>query len=35
MRLTARTRPGEQWRVGRELRRRVNDRLDREGITSS
>jgi Small-conductance mechanosensitive channel len=35
LRLIAKTRPGEQWRVGRELRRRVKERLDREGISSS
>ena len=35
LRLTAKTRPGEQWRVGRELRRRVRDRLEQEGISAS
>lgn len=32
LRLTARTTPGDQWRVGRELRRRINHRLETEGI---
>lgn len=27
-----RTRPGKQWGVGREFRRRIKNRLDREGI---
>src|SRR6476469_4366059 len=28
IRMVARTRPGEQWRVARELRRRIRERLD-------
>jgi small-conductance mechanosensitive channel len=32
LRLTVKTRPLEQWRVGRELRRRLKERLDAEGI---
>jgi small-conductance mechanosensitive channel len=32
IRLTVKTRPLAQWRVGRELRRRLKDRLDAEGI---
>ena len=28
LRLTVKTRPGEQWRVGRELRRRIKERFD-------
>ncbi|HEY8302433.1 MAG TPA: mechanosensitive ion channel domain-containing protein [Jatrophihabitans sp.] len=32
IRLVARTRPGEQWRVARELRRRIRERLDRLDI---
>jgi moderate conductance mechanosensitive channel len=28
LRLTVKTRPGEQWRVGRELRLRIKERLD-------
>jgi small conductance mechanosensitive channel len=32
IRMVARTRPGEQWRVARELRRRIRERLDRLDI---
>ncbi|MGH8862057.1 MAG: mechanosensitive ion channel family protein, partial [Jatrophihabitantaceae bacterium] len=32
LRLVARTRPGEQWRVARQLRRRIRERLDRLDI---
>jgi moderate conductance mechanosensitive channel len=32
IRLVARVRPGEQWRVARELRRRIRERLDRLDI---
>ena len=32
LRLVARTRPGQQWAVARELRRRIKLRFDREGI---
>ena len=32
LRLVARVRPGEQWRVARELRRRIRDRLARMNI---
>ncbi len=32
IRTVTRTRPGQQWAVGRELRRRFKNRLDREGI---
>jgi len=32
LRLTVKTEPLQQWRVGRELRRRVKDRLDAGGI---
>jgi small conductance mechanosensitive channel len=32
IRMVARTRPGEQWRIARELRRRVRERLDRLDI---
>jgi small conductance mechanosensitive channel len=32
IRTVARTRPGQQWTVGRELRRRIKNRLDEEGI---
>lgn len=35
LRLIVRTRAGEQWRVGRELRLRVQERLSKEGIVSS
>lgn len=35
IRLTTKTKPGEQRRVGRELRRRVNDRLEARGIGTS
>ena len=34
MRLVARVRPLEQWRVARELRRRIRERLDRLDIES-
>lgn len=33
VRLQATTQPGKQFEVGRELRRRIKNRLDREGIT--
>ena len=33
LRLTVKTRPGEQWRVGRELRRRLTEALENAGIT--
>jgi moderate conductance mechanosensitive channel len=32
LRLTVKTRPGEQWRVGRELRLRIKERFDAEGV---
>lgn len=32
LRLTAKTRPGAQWQVSRELRQRLKERLDREGL---
>jgi small conductance mechanosensitive channel len=32
IRLAAMTQPGKQWDVGRELRRRLKNRFDREGI---
>jgi small conductance mechanosensitive channel len=32
IRLVAKTRPLEQWRIGRLLRERIKDELDREGI---
>jgi small conductance mechanosensitive channel len=32
IRLVVKTEPGEQWRTGRELRRRIKTRFDREGI---
>jgi moderate conductance mechanosensitive channel len=32
LRLTGKTRPGEQWRVGRELRLRVKERFDAEDL---
>lgn len=32
IRTMLRTRPGQQWAVGREFRRRIKKRLDREGI---
>jgi small conductance mechanosensitive channel len=32
LRLVARVRPGEQWRVARELRRRIRERLARMNI---
>jgi len=32
IRTVIRTRPGEQWGAGREYRRRIKNRLDREGI---
>ncbi|HSE28203.1 MAG TPA: mechanosensitive ion channel family protein [Gemmatimonadales bacterium] len=32
IRIVARTRPGQQWAVARELRRRIKKRLDQEGI---
>jgi small conductance mechanosensitive channel len=32
IRVMLRTRPGMQWEVGREFRRRAKNRLDREGI---
>ena len=32
IKLTVETRPGRQWVVGRELRRRIKILLDREGI---
>jgi small conductance mechanosensitive channel len=32
IRLVARVRPMEQWRVARELRRRIRERLDRVDI---
>jgi small conductance mechanosensitive channel len=32
LRLVAQVRPGEQWRVARELRRRIRERLDRMGV---
>jgi small-conductance mechanosensitive channel len=35
LRLTVRTRPLQQWRVGRELRRRLKDRFDALGIRLS
>jgi len=35
IRIVARTRPGEQWRIARELRRRIRERLDRLAIPSS
>jgi moderate conductance mechanosensitive channel len=35
LRLVMRTRAGEQWKVGRELRLRVQERLSKEGIVSS
>ncbi len=34
LRVTAKTPPEAQWRVGRELRRRVADSLDKAGISS-
>jgi small conductance mechanosensitive channel len=33
LRLTVKTRPMQQWRVGRELRRRVKNQLDASGLT--
>ncbi|HSV64724.1 MAG TPA: mechanosensitive ion channel family protein [Mycobacteriales bacterium] len=33
LRLTVKVRPGEQWRVGRELRRRIIDRFDAEDVS--
>jgi moderate conductance mechanosensitive channel len=33
LRLTVKTRPMQQWRVGRELRRRVKSQLDASGLT--
>jgi small-conductance mechanosensitive channel len=33
VKLTVETRPGRQWAVGRELRRRIKLRLDRDGIS--
>jgi moderate conductance mechanosensitive channel len=35
LRMVARTRPGEQWRVARELRLRIRERLDRLAISAS
>ena len=32
IRLVARTRPGEQFRVAREMRRRIRERLDRMDV---
>ncbi|HEX9889612.1 MAG TPA: mechanosensitive ion channel family protein [Nitriliruptorales bacterium] len=32
IRLVIKTKPGEQWSIGRELRRRIKDRFDAEGI---
>jgi small conductance mechanosensitive channel len=32
LRLTVKTRPGEQWRVGRELRLRIKERFDAEDV---
>ena len=32
LRLTVKTRPGQQWRVGRELRRRIKERFDAEDV---
>jgi small conductance mechanosensitive channel len=32
IRIVARTRPGQQWAVARELRRRIKNRLEQEGI---
>jgi len=32
LRILIRTRPGSQWNAGREFRRRLKNRLDREGI---
>jgi small conductance mechanosensitive channel len=32
IRVLLRTQPGQQWAVGREFRRRIKNRLDREGI---
>jgi small conductance mechanosensitive channel len=32
VRLTVKTRPGQQWRVGRELRLRIKERLDAEDM---
>lgn len=34
VRVLLRTRPGQHWAVGREFRRRVKNRLDREGVAS-
>jgi small conductance mechanosensitive channel len=34
LRMVARVRPGEQWRIARELRRRIRERLDRVNISS-
>ena len=34
LRLVARVRPGEQWRVAREIRRRIRERLDRLNISA-
>ena len=33
LRIVATTLPGKQWEVGRELRRRIKNRFDREGIS--
>jgi small conductance mechanosensitive channel len=35
VRMVARTRPGEQFRIARELRRRIRERLDALEIASS
>jgi small-conductance mechanosensitive channel len=35
VRLTAKTRPGRQWEVGRMLRLRIKERLDAEGISET
>ncbi len=32
IRIIANTEPGKQWEVGREIRRRVKNRFDKEGI---
>jgi len=35
LRLTARVRPGQQWRVARELRRRIREEFDRLGLSTT
>jgi small conductance mechanosensitive channel len=35
LRVAARVRPGQQWRVAREMRRRIREELDRLGMSSA